>query len=156
MSSSRSSLLYEVCGHLFYPIRHRGTEFRARRSRLNKQNHQWPRCFRECSAWQRRASALTEFKHINKHVFVRMGKKCTPASGSSTLPRRTRPKAWNIFSRSNDRIEVSNFTRGIYVCPPRLAPCDSADRPSSAYEDPQYHINYDGNRPQGVIRKAEE
>jgi hypothetical protein len=25
-------------------------------------------------------------------VFVRMGKKCTPASGSSTLPRRTRPK----------------------------------------------------------------
>jgi hypothetical protein len=29
---------------------------------------------------------------INKHVFVRMGKKCTPASGSYTLPRRTRPK----------------------------------------------------------------
>jgi hypothetical protein len=25
-------------------------------------------------------------------VFVRMGKKCTPASRSSTLPRRTRPK----------------------------------------------------------------
>jgi hypothetical protein len=35
--------------------------------------------------------ALIEFKHIKKHVFVRMGKKCTPASGSSTLPRRTRP-----------------------------------------------------------------
>jgi hypothetical protein len=35
--------------------------------------------------------ALTEFKHIKKHVFVRMGKKCTPASGSPTLPRRTRP-----------------------------------------------------------------
>jgi hypothetical protein len=35
--------------------------------------------------------ALTEFKHINKHVFVRMGTKCTSASGSSTLPRRTRP-----------------------------------------------------------------
>jgi hypothetical protein len=35
--------------------------------------------------------ALTEFKHIKKHMFVRMGKKCTPASGSSTLPRRTRP-----------------------------------------------------------------
>jgi hypothetical protein len=33
--------------------------------------------------------ALTQFKHIKKHVFVRMGKKCTPASGSSTLPRRT-------------------------------------------------------------------
>jgi hypothetical protein len=29
--------------------------------------------------------AHTEFKHIKKHVFVRMGKKCTPASGSSTL-----------------------------------------------------------------------
>jgi hypothetical protein len=28
---------------------------------------------------------------LNKHVFVRMGKNCTPASGSSTLPRRTRP-----------------------------------------------------------------
>jgi hypothetical protein len=35
--------------------------------------------------------ALTGFKHIKKHVFVRMGKKCTPASGSSTLPRRTVP-----------------------------------------------------------------
>jgi hypothetical protein len=35
--------------------------------------------------------ALTEFKHINKHMFVRMGKKCTPASGRSTLPRRTVP-----------------------------------------------------------------
>jgi hypothetical protein len=32
--------------------------------------------------------ALTEAKHIKKHVFVRMGKKCTPASGSFTLPRR--------------------------------------------------------------------
>jgi hypothetical protein len=39
----------------------------------------------------KRRLALTEFKHINKHVFVRMGKKCTPASGSSTLPRRTVP-----------------------------------------------------------------
>jgi hypothetical protein len=29
--------------------------------------------------------ALREFKHINKHMYVRMGKKCTP------LPRRTVP-----------------------------------------------------------------
>jgi hypothetical protein len=36
--------------------------------------------------------ALTEFKHINKYVFVRMWKKFTLASGSSTLPLRTRPK----------------------------------------------------------------
>jgi hypothetical protein len=35
--------------------------------------------------------ALTEFKHINKHEFVRMWKKFTPASGSSKLPCRTRP-----------------------------------------------------------------
>jgi hypothetical protein len=34
---------------------------------------------------------VTEFKHIKKHVFVRMGKKCMPASGSSTLPRRAVP-----------------------------------------------------------------
>jgi hypothetical protein len=32
-----------------------------------------------------------------KVVFVRMGKKCTPASGSSTLPRRTVPKVHNIL-----------------------------------------------------------
>jgi hypothetical protein len=47
-------------------------------------------------------SALTEFKHINKHVFVRMGKKCTPASRSSTLPRRTRTKGrcfWSLLKR---------------------------------------------------------
>jgi hypothetical protein len=43
--------------------------------------------------------ALTEFKHINKHVFARKGKKCTPASGSSTLPRRTRPGKQAIARR---------------------------------------------------------
>jgi hypothetical protein len=34
---------------------------------------------------------LPRFPLINKHVFVRMWKKFTLASGSSTLPRRTRP-----------------------------------------------------------------
>jgi hypothetical protein len=49
------------------------------------------RCFLgQASSWKWPLRlALTEFKHINKHVFVRMWKKFTPASGSSTLPRRT-------------------------------------------------------------------
>jgi hypothetical protein len=49
------------------------------------------RCFLgQASSWKRPLRlALTEFKHINKHVFVRMWRKFMPASGSSTLPRRT-------------------------------------------------------------------
>jgi hypothetical protein len=51
----------------------------------------------EAASWKRPLRlALTEFKHINKYVFVRMWKKLTLASGSSTPPPRTRPKTDNL------------------------------------------------------------
>jgi hypothetical protein len=63
---------------------------------------------RPCPSWQRRASTCGRalLPHADKHMSLYVlelckseakragrGKKCTPASGSSTLPRRTRPNA---------------------------------------------------------------
>jgi hypothetical protein len=52
------------------------------------------------------------FRSINKYEFVRMGKKCTPASGSSTLPRRTWPYMQFAFLKP---LKVSSFKHLFYI-----------------------------------------
>jgi hypothetical protein len=66
----------------------------------------------DASSWKRPLRlALTEFEHINKHMFVRMWKKFTPASGSSTPPRRTQPKQGHPV-KCNQQNDLCAWVRG--------------------------------------------
>jgi hypothetical protein len=75
-----------------------------------------------------------------------------------------RSKAWNAFARSTTGIVGSNPIRGMDVCLCvcvvlcRWRPCDGLSTcprsPTNCPWDPQYKINFDRNRPEGLIRKG--